>query len=87
MKYKRINFKVFIYPNPTTDFLTLSVTNSLAEEDYDFSLYTLEGKLLKTDPLTDAETQIDMRSYQRGPYLLKVTDKTQIIKVFKIIKY
>jgi hypothetical protein len=74
-----------IYPNPTTDYLTLDVKDfPFAELDY--VLYDMSGKLLANDGLNEGKTTIGMINYPPSTYFLKVSDGTQIMKTFKIIK-
>jgi hypothetical protein len=49
-------------------------------------VYDLQGKLLQTKELTGTKTQIDMSSYARSTYFVKVIQGNREIKTFKIIK-
>ena len=80
-----INLQLSVYPNPTTDFLTLSATDTDLS-DLKFVLYDLSGKLIEQDQLRDQNTQISMQNLSSGTYLLKVSDNTKTIKTFKIIR-
>ncbi len=82
---KGINLSISVYPNPTSDHLTLSV------EDYDVSklsyqLYDISGQVLQTKKLDTDKTSIDMSPFARAPYFLKVVEGSKEIKSFKIIK-
>ncbi len=82
---KEINLEILAYPNPTTDFLTISVKNfelSLLS----FQLYDLNGKLLKNKKITSDKTKITTNDLAPATYFLKVTDNKKTIKSFKIIK-
>ena len=81
----KINLFVKVYPNPTTNVLTLKVDN------FDFTnaliqLYDVEGKLLLSKIMTTDETLINMQSFTPALYILKITDNQKVIKSFKIIK-
>jgi hypothetical protein len=74
-----------VYPNPTTDLLTLEV-EILENENLFFQLYDIMGKLLVSKKLIDIKTTISMANLAPATYFLKVTDNEKIVKTFKIIK-
>lgn len=61
-----------IYPNPTTDIITVKVAG---EMQLDYTLYDVSGRKLSQGKLQDDETAIDMSEYAAGSYVLKVTGK------------
>ena len=86
---KDINLSVSVYPNPTTDYLTLEV------KEFDFSnlhfqLYDMNGKLLQGEKITGNQTNIVMSNLVPATYFVKVVktshDLSQEVKSFKIIK-
>ena len=82
--------QVSAYPNPATDYLTLQIDNS-AQTRPDLSqlscqLYDMQGKLLQSQKLTNNQTKIDMSALVSSIYFVRVINKNQSIKVFKIIK-
>lgn len=74
-----------IFPNPTTDFLTLSIDNN-NKEDLFFQISDETGKILKSDKITENETKIDLGNYPHAIYFVGVLHKHQEIKLFKVIK-
>jgi len=82
---KDITLSVSAYPNPTTDYLTLEVKDSELS-GLSFQLYDLNGKLLQSKNINGTQTEINMSSYVPSSYFVKVTNRTQSIKEFKIIK-
>jgi len=72
---KGINFVVSAYPNPTTDYLTLSINDNVqtrhALSQLSFQLYDMNGKLLQSEKITGNQTSIVM---------------SKEVKTFKIIK-
>ncbi len=86
---KEIELSVSAYPNPTTDYLTLSLgeaSTSLSLQVMSYKLYDINGKLLQSQKFTGTETQIDMSNYAPSSYFVKVVNGNQSIKEFKIIK-
>lgn len=78
-----INLEMSVYPNPTTDYLTLKVADL---ETLNFQLIDLQGKVIANKKVTNATTIIKMEELPKATYLLKVTNNKQVVKTFKIIK-
>lgn len=84
-EYNAISLEFEIYPNPTTDYLTLDVKDfSLTGMDY--VLYDMSGRMLVTRRINQSNTVIDMMDFPESTYFLKVSNGTTMIKTFKIIK-
>jgi hypothetical protein len=82
---KEINLSISAYPNPTSEYVTLSVVDfDLTQLSY--QLYDMNGKLLDTKKLEGNQTRILMSNLTPATYFLKVTDENQEVKTFKIIK-
>ena len=87
---KDINLSVSAYPNPTTDYLTLSI-GEFDISNLSYQLYDMQGKLLQSGKITGNQTSIVMSNLVPATYFVKVIVKTQGIasqevKTFKIIK-
>lgn len=86
-----IILSVSVYPNPTTDYLTLEV-KGFELSTLSFQLYDMSGKLLQNDKITGNQTSIVMSNLVPATYFVKVVVKTQGIasqqdvKTFRIIK-
>ncbi len=80
-----VTLEAAVYPNPTADWLTLSVDN------YDSAplRYTLtdnNGRTIETADVVDQQTQIDMSSLTPAVYFLRVDNGERVVKTFKIVK-
>jgi len=80
-----ISISIFAYPNPASNFLTLSI------KDYElsnlkFELFDVNGKLLKSKNITEDKTKIAINDLPAAVYFLKIADKEKEIKNFKIFK-
>jgi len=80
-----ISLECKVYPNPTNDFLTLTI------KDYDiqylsYQLMGLNGNLIESKKVLSGEIVIGMRSLPSGTYFLWLTHNKKQIKTFKIIK-
>lgn len=61
-----------IYPNPTTDNITVRVAGEVL---LSYILYDASGRKLKDGKLQNGETAIDMSDYAAGSYILRVKGK------------
>lgn len=80
-----ITLQCSAYPNPTTDFVMLSIEN-FGTENWSYQLNDMNGKLLVNKPVEGSETRIDMRRLVIATYFLKIFQSHKEIKTFKIIK-
>ena len=71
------NSNYLIYPNPTSDFVYLSVLNG----DSKTMVYNITGKLLQSTN----EKKIDLRSYPNGLYILNIRTNKRV-NTHRIIK-
>lgn len=68
-----------IFPNPTTDVLTLRA-NSSQLEDGQAQVYDLSGRLLREVPVSGVEAvDIDVRTLSEGAYLLRYTSEKGVV--------
>jgi Secretion system C-terminal sorting domain len=75
-----------VYPNPTTDHLTLNVkdTHSVG---LSYILYDTKGKVISSNNVSDNKTIIEMSDLGPSSYFLQVSDNNDnIVRTFKIIK-
>jgi Secretion system C-terminal sorting domain len=82
---KGITLKCSVFPNPSTDLLTLKVDN-YEKENLLYQLYDNNGRLLENKTIESNETSIVMSNFAPSIYFLKVTDNNKKLKIFKIIK-
>lgn len=78
------NISVNLFPNPTSEFVNLTVDKY---EDLTLRLFDASGKLVKELALNQSLTSVKVSEYADGTYLLTLTHKEdKKIKTFKIIK-
>lgn len=82
---KSINLSVSAYPNPTTDYLTLSI-DELEISTMSYHVYDVTGKLIQSEKITGNHTTIGMNNLVPATYFVKVIQGNQEVKTFKIIK-
>lgn len=87
---KGIMLSVSAYPNPTTDFLTLSIDDDVqtrpALSPMYYQLYDMNGKILQSEKITGNQTSIVMSNLVPATYFVKVIQGNKEVKTFKIIK-
>jgi hypothetical protein len=74
-----------IFPNPTTDVLTLSMSNA-TNLALDYQMVDMNGKVILTQKSIGNETNITVSSFPSAIYFLKITNQNKEVKTFKIIK-
>jgi len=84
-KAKAIDLTVTAYPNPATDYLTLSISE-FKLTGLSYQLSDMSGKLLFDEKITSSQTQIVMSQVVPASYLLVVKQENMRLKTFKIIK-
>ena len=80
-----INLNFNLYPNPTTNFLTLSISD-IDLSVLSFELFGSDGKLIEAKKITTFNEVICLENLSSGAYFLKIINNNQQIKSFKIIK-
>lgn len=82
---KTIGLSMQAYPNPTTDYLNLTVS-SLENLALSYQLIDVTGKLLENKNITSTSETIEFKNLPKSSYFVKVLNNTSEVKIFKIIK-
>jgi len=88
---KGIDLSMAVYPNPANDYLILSVAD-FELSNLSYQLYDMNGRLLQSQKITGAQTNIAMSSFMPAVYFVKITAvetmhaSSKELKSFKIIK-
>jgi len=80
-----INLSFIAYPNPTSNVLTLKISN-FNQNNMEYALCDIQGRLLAHQKIQQENTQIPMQNLASDTYFLKITTKNKPIKTFQIIK-
>ena len=75
---------VYVYPNPTSDFLKINFEN---ESHYKISIYDIQGKQTQEYQLSNLENTINLESLSSGNYVLLIVDtQNQLFTNYKLLK-
>jgi len=77
------NLELSVYPNPTTNQLTLKTGDHTA---LSYQLYDVLGRLIETKVVNSNSTNISFERLSTATYFLNVVKDYQLVKTFKIIK-
>ena len=85
IKETALNISLSVFPNPTSDYLTLKVED-YNNEALSYSLLDEQGKLVLNEQITNQDTQVAMSTLARGSYFINIVQTNKKIQTFKIIK-
>jgi len=80
-----IDDNIFIYPNPSSDKLTLDIQQFKNLQKTTVSIYDIQGQLLLQQDIKYLQTEINIASFAKGIYIVKVNNDKQIM-VNKFVK-
>jgi hypothetical protein len=80
-----VNLEALVYPNPSSDHVKLNITDT-ALTDLSYVLLNIQGKIVSSAKLSILDTPISLHGLSVGTYVLKVSQKNNELKTFKIIK-
>ena len=85
IKETALNISLSVFPNPTSDYLTLKVED-YNNEALSYSLLDEQGKLVLNEQITKQDNKLVMSTLARGIYFINVLQANKKIQTFKIIK-
>lgn len=75
-----------IYPNPTTDYLTI-VLSDFDNEFYGYQITDINGRVIQNARIESTQTIIDVAGLDAATYLINIkNNKNLTIQTFKVIK-
>lgn len=78
--------QISLYPNPTTRIINLITTRELADEQKNYSIYNLFGQVVKSDKFVGSQHVIDMESFPKGSYIIKIQSGEEFITKRFVLK-
>jgi len=79
------NSTVLVFPNPAQQNITI-LSEMQSTETIQIDIFDMYGKLLHSYVMKDKKMYIDISSYAKGLYLIKMSSQFKAIKTMKIIK-
>lgn len=70
------NHGIFLYPNPTSDYLRIKVSDFKANDHVQLTLMTLNGQIVKSYDVQSSEEIMDVASLKSGLYFIQIQDGT-----------
>ena len=77
------SYEATIFPNPTSELLNIRTSTF---ENVTYTLYDAQGKLILQDKLSAEQTPIQAGQLAPGNYSITLTNETQNLKTFKLVK-
>lgn len=74
--------EVVVFPNPTRDVIKILTPEARPMQ---YQLTDLSGRILQQGEFIDEQT-LSLTSYSNGIYIIRLTDKQNLVKTFKIVK-
>ena len=86
IKETELNISLTAFPNPTTDNLTMQISD-YNNKKLSYQLFDMQGKQLSNGQITEQQTQINMNSFPTATYFINVVNQeNKQVQSFKIIK-
>jgi len=86
IKETELNISLTAFPNPTTENLTLQISD-YNNEKLSYQLFDMQGKQLSNGQIVAQQTQINMNSLPTATYFVNVVNQeNKKVQSFKIIK-
>ncbi|MCG8697730.1 MAG: T9SS type A sorting domain-containing protein, partial [Bacteroidales bacterium] len=81
-KYHNLSYGVNIYPNPANNHIMVELKS---DKQANINIYSIEGKRIYFSSLNSSVKQIDISHFNRGIYIIEISDGISISRE-KIIK-
>lgn len=78
------NTSISLYPNPVSNILSIDSKNNTALTSY--TVYSINGRLLKHAKINNANTSVDISGFNQGIYLLELRGSNSERIIRKIVK-
>lgn len=86
IKETELNISLTAFPNPTTENLTIQISD-YNNEKLSYQFFDMQGKQLSSGRLTAQQTEINTASLPTATYFINIVNQeNKIIQSFKIIK-
>ncbi len=80
-----IDYTISVKPNPTSNFITLTIINSVSKK-FTYIIFDANGRKLKEKVFVNNEEIISLSEFPPAVYFIKVFNYSKIIKSIKVLK-
>jgi len=80
------SIKINVFPNPTIDFIGISIDQEMLNQVYNLILIDSNGRIIFSKSIKNSQIKINFSNYVSGVYYLTINHKDLRINSFKIIK-
>jgi len=82
------NISAVIFPNPTSDYITIHITTENANEKYQMQIFDMNGKIVKSEEIaSNSSIKYDLNSIAEANYLIVLKSVSGLYsKTYKIQK-
>jgi len=85
-EFEKPILSISVSPNPADDYISISLNNNLANNNYLLSISNLLGQTVHSEYLTQQQTTVDVSYlFQKGMYFVNVLDEKTNTKIVKKI--
>ncbi|MFT5779663.1 MAG: polyhydroxybutyrate depolymerase, partial [Crocinitomicaceae bacterium] len=74
-------FEISVYPNPTSDFVTIKISPNLMMSEY--IITDNAGRTVGMGSVNELSTSIDLSTYANGAYLLRIGNQAMPVRINK----
>lgn len=80
-----MNVKANLFPNPTSDFVMLSIKNTNIT-GLSYEIFDVNGRNLLSKKISQSDSPISLQNFASGIYILKINQSNKTLKTFKLLK-
>lgn len=80
------NLAFTLYPNPTSDIVTLLISN-YEKDTFWYQLCDMQGRILKKGSVNSQQTQLSLQQFPTSTYFISIWDNKNVkLKSFRVVK-
>ncbi len=79
-------FDVQLFPNPTNDYINLSIGAFELHKKWNYTLTDAQGKIIYRENISESIVQINMLPLAPAAYFLNINTGNSLLQTFKIIR-
>ncbi len=85
-EHPELNFDISAFPNPTSDFLNVVITNGTYDQ-MSYLLFDVTGKLLDSKQIVSEQTEVIFAHLPIAVYYVMIMQRDKELKTFKVVKH